>query len=300
MEFISTTNLAKEFNMPVNDMFAKLKSLDWIDRVNDKWILTEKGKQKGGQTRTSQKFGEFIVWPENLSFDEKQNQNKPNLLNSTALGKHFNISSQRINLILSEIGFIEKTISGWTITKLGKNIGGKQFEHETSGATYVLWPENILQNKNLLNSLNGNSSENEPIKNNETQNTTNIQTENNKSENFRDKFEAKHRTKDGHFVRSRAEVIIDDTLYEYGLVHAYEKKIPVEEEIYTDFYLPKGKVYIEFWGLENDQKYLERKKKKLEIYKKYDLNLIELNDGDVANLDDNLPKKLLKFDIKVY
>ncbi len=286
--------------MPVNDMFAKLKSLDWIDRVNDKWILTEKGKQKGGQTRTSQKFGEFIVWPENLSFDEKQNQNKPNLLNSTALGKHFNISSQRINLILSEIGFIEKTISGWTITKLGKNIGGKQFEHETSGATYVLWPENILQNKNLLNSLNGNSSENEPIKNNETQNTTNIQTENNKSENFRDKFEAKHRTKDGHFVRSRAEVIIDDTLYEYGLVHAYEKKIPVEEEIYTDFYLPKGKVYIEFWGLENDQKYLERKKKKLEIYKKYDLNLIELNDGDVANLDDNLPKKLLKFDIKVY
>ena len=101
-------------------------------------------------------------------------------------------------------------------------------------------------------------------------------------------------------MRSRAEVIIDDTLYDYGLVHAYEKKIPIEEEIYTDFYLPNGKVYIEFWGLENDPKYSERKKKKLEIYQKYDLKLIELTDNDILNLDDHLPKKLLKFGIKVY
>ena len=56
-------------------------------------------------------------------------------------------------------------------------------------------------------------------------------------------------------------------MYDYGLVHAYEKKVPIEEELYTDFYLPNGKVYIEYWGLENDPKYAERKKKKIEIYK---------------------------------
>lgn len=43
-------------------------------------------------------------------------------------------------------------------------------------------------------------------------------------------------------------------MYDYGLVHAYEKKVPIEEELYTDFYLPNGKVYIEYWGLENDPK----------------------------------------------
>lgn len=299
MEFLSTTSLANELNIPANELFAKLKTLDWIDRKNDKWVLTEQGKQMGGQTRTSQKFGEFIVWPENLSLHNSKPQTKPDskYLNATAIGKHFNISSQRLNLILSELGWIEKDLVGWTITKLGKTVGGRQYEHETSGGSYVLWTDNILTNKDLNEVFNPS-----PVPKEITKQIENIsQAEASQTSNtFRDKFEAKHRTKDGHFVRSRAEVIIDDTLYDYGLVHAYEKKVPIEEELYTDFYLPNGKVYIEYWGLENDQKYLDRKKKKLEIYKKYDLKLIELNDEDIFSLDDHLPKKLLKFGIKVY
>ena len=75
---------------------------------------------------------------------------KTKLINATAIGKHFDISSQRLNLILSELGLIEKDLAaGWEITKLGKTIGGRQFEHETSGAIYVLWPESILQYKRL-------------------------------------------------------------------------------------------------------------------------------------------------------
>jgi hypothetical protein len=52
--------------------------------------------------------------------------------------------------------------------------------------------------------------------------------------------------------------------------------------------------------MEDDPKYAERKKAKIEIYKKYDFKLIELNDNDISNLDDHLPKKLLKYGIKVY
>ena len=43
-----------------------------------------------------------------------------------------------------------------------------------------------------------------------------------------------------------------------------------EEEVYCDFYIPTGKIYIEFWGLENDPKYAKRKEAKKAIYKKYD------------------------------
>lgn len=301
MEYITTTSLSNELEIPTNELFNKLKSLGWIDRKNDKWTLTDLGKQKGGQTRSNPKFGEYIVWPENISIDNGQQQkDKHKLLNATAIGKHFQVSSQRLNLILSELGWIEKELAGWTITKLGKTVGGRQYEHETSGGSYVLWPDNILQNKSLIEVFKESHTDKEtskasivsaPQQQSAIQPTTN---------NFRDKFEAKHRTKDGHFVRSRAEVIIDDTLYDYGLVHAYEKKVPIEEELYTDFYLPNGKVYIEYWGLENDPKYAERKKKKIEIYQKYDLKLIELNDDDISNLDDHLPKKLLKYGIKVY
>jgi len=102
---------------------------------------------------------------------------------------------------------------------------------------------------------------------------------------FREKFPAKIRVKDGHVVRSKAEAIIDNWIYEAKIVHAYERKIPVEEDIYCDFWIPTGKVYIEYWGLEA-QDYLGRKENKISIYKKHDLNLIQLTDSDISNIDD--------------
>lgn len=298
MEYISTSALATELDIKSTDLFEKLKTLGWIIRNNDKWTLTEIGKQKGGQIRNSPKFGDYIVWPENIQIENGQTKDKPKLLNATAIGKHFDISSQRLNLILSELGWIEKDIAGWQITKLGKSIGGRQFENDTSGGTYVMWPDNILSNKNLTSVFKEVASIPEQPK---LQADKEIQiAKPSTSDNFREKFPATLRTKDGHMVRSRAEVIIDNALYDYKLAHAYERKLPIEEDLYSDFFIPTGNVYIEFWGMESDPKYAERKRIKLEIYKKYDFKLIELNDSDISNLDDHLPKKLLKYDIKVY
>ena len=84
------------------------------------------------------------------------------------------------------------------------------------------------------------------------------------------------------------------------IVHVFERKLPIKEDVYCDFYLPVGKVYIEFWELENDKKYRERKLEKIKIYGKYGFNLIELDDADIQNLDDIQPKKLLKFGIQAY
>ena len=301
MDYFSTTSLANDLDMPVNDLFTKLKNLGWIFRKNDKWILTDLGKQKGGQTRNNSKFGEYIVWPENISIDDHPKYQKAKLINATAIGKHFNVSSQRLNLILSELGWIEKDIAGWEVTKLGKTLGGRQYEHETSGGTYVLWPDTILTNKNLANVFYEPQVNHEPNKYNHQNIEHKEQITDKKSgDSFRDKFPATLRTKDGHMVRSRAEVIIDNALYDYKLAHAYERKVPIEEDLYSDFFIPTENVYIEFWGLENDTKYAARKRDKISIYKKYDFKLIELTDDDISNLDDHLPKKLLKFNIKIY
>jgi len=95
-------------------------------------------------------------------------------------------------------------------------------------------------------------------------------------------------------------MIIDNWLYNKNIVHAYEKRLPIEENLLSDFYIPRGKVYIEYWGYENKKEYLDRKKIKQDIYKKYNFNLIELNEKDVQNLDDVLPKMLLKYKIQAY
>jgi hypothetical protein len=303
MEFLSTTSLANELDIKPADLFDKFKALGWIERNGDKWALTDAGKQKGGQMRTSPKYGEFIVWPDNISIESIQkNKASAKFLNATAIGNGFNISSQRLNLILSELGWIEKAFvgqdtNGWSVTKLGKSIGGKQFEHETSGGYYVLWPETVVTNKSLLDVFNSNPTEKELKAPAPGQSQPPLR----QTGDYRDRFEAKHRTLDGHYVRSRAEVIIDNLLYQYGLVHAYERKIIIgDEEVLSDFYLPAGKVYIEFWGLENDPKYVERKNKKIEFYKRNDIPLIELTDSDILSLDDHLPRKLKNYGIKVY
>lgn len=306
MDYISTSVLANELDIKSSDLFDKLKALGWIERKNDSWMLTEIGKKKGGQTRNNPKFGEYIVWPDNISIDDEQQKERLKLINATAIGKHFNISSQRLNLILSELGLIEKDIAaGWEITKLGKSIGGRQFEHDTSGANYVLWPESILQYKRLLEVFKEYSTDHHQS---QTSTISSPHTEthvvNINKDNFREKFEAKHRTIDGHYVRSKAEMLIDNWLYQYGLVHAYERKLPIDEDVYCDFYIPSGNgraqsVYIEFWGLENDPKYTERKNKKIEIYKREGLSLIELTDADLQNIDDILAKKLRQFKVPI-
>lgn len=298
MEYLSTSALSNELDLKSTELFDRLKSLGWIQRNNEKWILTDLGKQEGGQMRSNPKYGEYIVWPENIDINQNQTIGKPKLLNATHIGKHFNISSQRFNLLLNELGWIEKSVAGWNITKLGQAIGGRQYEHETSGGTYVLWPEQIIKNKNIVELF-----DEKPT----------IVLANDKLEepsaayglDFRKTFPAEYRTKDGHYVRSKAELTIDDSLYLWGIPHAYEKKLPnTDENVYSDFHIPSGKgrqkaVYIEYWGLENDEKYNSRKKKKIEIYNSLGLSLIQLNDSDIKNIEDTLQKYLRQHGISV-
>ncbi|MEG9294954.1 glycerol kinase [Mangrovibacillus sp. Mu-81] len=292
VKYVSTTALSKELKTNVKETFNIFLANGLINRVDDQWVLTEKGKQLGGTIKRHPKVGEYIAWDEMIKDHSMfKTDRKDELLNITALSKLFEVSKLKMNPILSELGFIQKGLKGWTVTKLGLSLGGKQFEYDKTGVPYVNWPTSILQNKRLVETM-------KELQGNDTEEVT--QAANHNPLEFREKFEAKHRAADGHYVRSRAEMLIDNWLYMSEIVHAYERKLPVEEDVYTDFYLPVGKVYIEYWGMENDPKYAARKQDKLRIYHKYDFNLIELRDTDIQNLDDIFPKKLLMFGIKAY
>ncbi|PST87147.1 glycerol kinase [Photobacterium sp. NCIMB 13483] len=285
---ISTSQLAKAKGLVAKNLFSELAEAGYIIRDNKEWLLTDIGKAAQGEYKQSSQFGQYIVWPEALEiittplFDGKK-------LSATQISTHFKLSSQKINQILDELGWINKAVKGWKVSQSGSRLGGVQKEDSRTGIPYVIWDETVLKNSSLLHSVNEITGINAEVKSTD-----------NSVSNFRQKFEAKHRAADGHYVRSKAEMLIDNWLYMAGIVHAYERKLPIEEDLYCDFYLPTGKVYIEFWGLEDDPKYASRKKIKQNLYTKYGFNLIELNDNDVQNLDDVLPRMLLKFDIKAY
>ncbi|MCX6647712.1 MAG: glycerol kinase [bacterium] len=212
-------------------------------------------------------------------------------VSSTALGKEYGLSATKVNQILAELGWIMKYTKGWTSTPAGRKEGAQDREMKDSGVPYVVWPGAIINNKILSRSIREFKGEVVEEKDPVTSQDDSV------SHGFREKFPCTYRATDGHMVRSKAEVLIDNFLYANGIVHAFERKLPIEENVYCDFYLPEKKVYIEYWGLENDEKYQARKEEKKLIYIKYNYNLIELLDKHVRNLDDDFPKMLLAYGI---
>ncbi len=124
----------------------------------------------------------------------------------------------KTNLILAELGWIERYVKGWVPTERGNALGANIREMR-NGTPFVVWPASILDNAALKSSVaeqGGSapadakpkaSAKADPAK-----------------DDFRSKFPCTHRTQDGHVVRSRAEVLIDNWLYVQGIVHAYERR----------------------------------------------------------------------------
>ena len=79
---------------------------------------------------------------------------------------------------------------------------------------------------------------------------------------------------------------------------AYEKRVPIKEDIYCDFYIYQKVRFIQNFGAQKMMRHIQ-KEQKIELYKKYGLNLIEIDNDKIGNLDDYLPKELLKFGVSL-
>ena len=110
-----------------------------------------------------------------------------------------------------------------------------------------------------------------------------------------DKFEEERKEKDeskskvntaqdGHNVDSDMEVRIDDILFNACILHAYGSSIEeiIEKRKKCDWYIPitndRG-IYIEYWGMKTP-KYLQERKEKEELYKKYNIPYIGIEADD--------------------
>lgn len=305
MKKISTSALAKQLKIEWKELFELLIENNYIE-IKRKWlfnsdeikVLTQKWEEAWWELKVATKFWDYIVWPENFQPIKKDiNTWYWEYVTISNISEQFWISARKMNQIISELWWIEKNIKWWKLTKFWESLWWKELIINRSWATYTKWPENIKTNNSLLLSL---WLENKISKND---NNSNLENKKDSPISFREKFPAQYRTKDGHMVRSRWELVIDNSLYEYWLVHAYERKLPIEEDVYSDFYIPSQNwskaVYIEYWGIEDQEKYQERKKIKQDIYKKHHLNLIELENKHIDNLDDYLPRMLLEYWINV-
>jgi len=291
---ISTTALSKKLGVSSRELFAEFEKLEWITADRN---LTVDGFSVGGIYKEMKKEGEtikYIAWPDNIKLGVTPQDTS--FLTATTLGREFSLSALKVNYLLAEIGWAKKgeLNKGWVATGNGITVGAIQSEDTKTGFPYIRWPASIKNNSILINAI-------EDFKGNASSRISNPDIS-----AFRERFPLKFRATDGHMTRSRAESLIDNWLYLFEISHAYERRLPIEEEVFASFYIPHGKVYIEYLGCDADDGFgydkncNRRKEETLAIYNKYNLNVIELLDKDIQSLDDVLPKQLLKYGVQTY
>lgn len=228
------------------------------------------------------------------------------LITSTKICEHIlqehslKISSQKLNSILNELGWISKPpydVGGWQATRNGKRNGGVDQPALRGGSPYVKWGNKILKNKALIRAvrdmLGSDVKENPPT----PVDDTNPQAHNapNRAKTIK--------TRDGHYVASRGEYMVDNFLYGTRIAHAYEQELYLGEDakvMIPDFtaLTPKGNVYIEFWGVEGNASYDKRKEIKKKLYQEYDLELVEVYPKHLDYIDAYLSKIFAKYGVK--
>ncbi|UTW04570.1 hypothetical protein KDX31_06085 [Amphritea atlantica] len=272
---ISTSALAKALGKSSRQMFAELEALGWISREQEQWRLTAKGEFEQGSYCDSERYGRYIVWPEGVKGHRALVNPEDRFTGAKGLGLKTGLSTLRINQLLAELGWIKPWLKGWQLTEAGQALGGVQKEDTHTAIPYVLWPKTLPENIIFKRTLRAFTV---PL------------------------AEVEHyrgcRAMDGHLLRSEAEVKIDNWLYLAGITHACDKKLPLEASVRADFYLPQVRLFIEFWGSENDSSYLAEKMHKKALYEANNLAVIELQEGDLNQLDEVLPRQLRRFGLE--
>ncbi|EKO3513045.1 glycerol kinase [Vibrio fluvialis] len=284
---LSTSALAKLRGLDAKQLFVDLKKAGYISRHDEQWILTELGAKFGGEYVQHAKFGTFIVWPENLLIDMVATSGST--LSATQVGEYFKLNPKKMNQLFSELGWISKSDLGWVATAAGLRAGAQQREGKASEQKFVVWHDSIRHNPHLRQSvvefLGQDAGE---------------QATDKSYSSFRQKFEAKHRTLDGHYVRSVGELLIDNWLYLAGVVHAYQRPLPIEKPLMSDFYLPSGNVYLQYWGTDGAPISDKQRDETRAVYADHQFKLIEITPEEVHQLDDILPARLREHGIKAY
>jgi len=153
IKYISTTALSKNIGISSKELFTEFQKLGFITPER---TVTPKGLAVGAIYKEMKKEGgniKYIAWPNDLEINISSSNES--LITATTLGKAFELSAQKVNFILSEIGWAKKgdLKKGWIATVQGLKIGALQSEDPKSGIPFIRWPKSLVENKTLITTI---------------------------------------------------------------------------------------------------------------------------------------------------
>lgn len=289
---ISTTALARKLNIPVQQLFAVLKDFEWIKRTGDTWSLTPKGEFEGGSYHTSRRYGSYIVWPERLETHPliQAIESNQRITAASMCSYYPQLHARQINRALAEMGLQNHSILGWELTPRGRAMGGLQEESSSSGAFYVTWPHEIIDDPVVHRELG--------LQSDQMQSSTTSANSAGDLFDTRDEGVDPCRGIDGHSLLTPLQTRVCNWLYLAQLAHACQRALPTEDVVRADFYVPSGNIYIDCWEADVPAGTMSGKLRKRELYKALELHYLEINEADADNLDEVIGRGLLSFGIR--
>ncbi|CAA0089452.1 Uncharacterised protein [Zhongshania aliphaticivorans] len=280
---LSTSALAKQGEIPVQQLFGVLKDYGWIRKIDDGWVLTSKGEFEGGSYQTSKRYGRYIVWPQNLlehQLFKAMESNK--LLSAAALGRADGLTGRQLNRIFVELGWLRPSSRGWELTAAGIARGGQLFENQQSSLSYALWPEDIRANE-AFSRLCKACVLTPP-----------------KDDDLFAQTKTDWLALDGTTCRSREHCLIAQWLYLAGLRYSIHHPLPVSELQCSDFYLPDSSVCLEFWGANEHSDQISARMRRAELCKELKFPVLDIHPEDILTLDDYLSRHLQQLGVEFY
>ena len=233
---------------------------------------------------------------------------------ATGIATHFkeasqgsDVTAQKVNRVLESLGWITRSpyaTGGWNSTPAGRRFGASDHIAQ-SGAPYVKFEAPVVHQPALVRAF----SELAPAQTTTAKaNAQHAPVASSDCKCFCGKCSIigksqKYKTRDGHYVRSRGEVMIDNYLYSARVPHAYELEVHLPESdkvMVPDFVVltPKGNVYVEFWSMEGQSDYDTNTDQKKKLYEEFDLELIDVWPANLDDLDAYLSRKLAQYGVR--
>lgn len=271
---LSTSALARQLELPVQQLFATLKDYGWIRKIDDGWALTAKGEFEGGRYVNSKRYGRYIVWPpaiiEHRLFQAMESQR---LLSAAELGKPLGISARQTNRLLCALGYIVSGRRGWEASGSGQALGGQTCDSPQSGQSYVMWPEDMLAHPPLR--------------------------ELHRRSQRGDDLLSECRSADGRQCSSDAHRQVANWLYFAGLRYASAQPLAAPTAGDIDFFLPEYQLCLEVWGGAEHPDVLSARMARAEICAQRVMTVIDIHPEDLDALDEYLSRRLIEAGVHV-
>jgi len=301
-EALSTSALAKRLRLSIQQLFVTLRDYGWIERVEDAWMLTAKGELHGGRYQQSTRYGRYIVWPESLLDHPLITAIESNQrITPGGMRRYYpHLSSRQINRTLRELGLQRHTTEGIELTELGRRFGGRQDHDEDHALATISWPHELVDNPVVHRELNRLAGDGAQAPDPMPASGTPEEEPGDTGDLFGPRSapgsgaerDGLRKGLDGHTLDSLLQLRVCDWLYEAQLAHAHHRRLPVEEALSADFYLPGPGLYIECWEREVPTAELTRRLRTREVCRELGLPYLEIAAADIERIDELLARHL--------